>query len=318
MKKKVSIIVPIYNVEKYLKRCIDSILKQTYKELEIILVDDGSTDSSGLICEEYKENENRIKVIHKNNGGLSSARNAGLDIATGAYLTFIDSDDWIAENHIEQIMNALEAKSADIAVCGIVVIDGKTSNVYKSVDNICEFTSYDAIDNILMGGSIDVSACNKVYKNEVFNNVRYPEGENNEDAAVIIDILSKVKKIVQIPDNSYYYYQRKGSISKTPILKDYYNQMKHAEDIYQKCIRISMLFSEKAKYYVFNQILSILKLMIKRKQVFEYKRDYISFIIKMNEYETKHFKAQLSIKRKLLYRIIKIFGLFCLITRDNT
>ena len=118
----ISVIVPVYNVEKYLTNCVNSIIKQTYEELEIILINDGSSDNSGIICDDFSKKDNRIKVIHKENGGLSDARNVGIDIATGELITFIDSDDYISKNMLEKLYNALIGTMSDIAVCGTTLI----------------------------------------------------------------------------------------------------------------------------------------------------------------------------------------------------
>ena len=122
MEKKVSVIIPVYNVEKYLKECIQSVLRQTYKNLEIILVDDGSKDNSGNICDEYAKRDERIKVIHKKNGGLSDARNAGIDICTGEYIAFLDSDDFIEEDMYEFLVKNLEKAKADISICQVYYV----------------------------------------------------------------------------------------------------------------------------------------------------------------------------------------------------
>ena len=131
-KDVVSVIIPIYKAEPYLKKCLDSIAAQTYKNLEIILIDDGSPDNCGRICDEYAANDPRVKVIHKQNGGMSDARNTGLDNATGEYLTFIDSDDYVSENFVDTLLNALRDNDADMSVCSFVYAaeDGRVLNSF--------------------------------------------------------------------------------------------------------------------------------------------------------------------------------------------
>ena len=159
----ISIIVPIYNVEDYLKRCIDSILGQTYKNLEVILVDDGSPDKCGKICEEYKLIDSRIKVIHKKNGGLSSARNNGLDIATGDFIGFVDSDDYIERNMYESLIEALNNNNADIATCGIIREDTNTQHKIniRTPNTEKVYLDIDAIREILLSREIGISVWSK-------------------------------------------------------------------------------------------------------------------------------------------------------------
>ena len=216
MKNRVSVIVPIYNVDKFLRKCIDSILNQTYKELEIILVDDGSTDKSGEICDEYSNRFTNISTIHKKNGGLSSARNAGLDIATGEYVSFIDSDDFIESNMYEKMVNAIQKSGKDIATCGRYVdIYGLHENIEFNCENQKEYTKTQAIKSILHFSKIDVSACDKLYKRKLFEEIRYPEGRISEDAAVIFNIIDKTNGVVHAGEPFYHYVFREKSISKS-------------------------------------------------------------------------------------------------------
>ena len=172
----ISIVVPIYKVEKYINKCIESILNQTYKNLEIILVDDGSPDNCGKIADEYAKKDNRIKVIHKKNGGLSDARNAGIDIVKGKYIAFVDSDDYIEKEYIEIMYNAIRTNKVKIVQCGINKVndDGKVLDSYGYLDNelinskrIIEekYTKY-PISNVV--------AWNKLYSTDLFKDIRYP------------------------------------------------------------------------------------------------------------------------------------------------
>lgn len=171
----ISVIIPVYKVEKYLDECIQSVINQTYKNLEIILVDDGSPDNCGKICDEYAKKDNRIKVIHKENGGLSSARNAGLDIARGEYISFIDSDDYVSKDFIKNM--SIQMANADLIICGM-------KNVYKE-DEKCDEKENVVIKNetltfieanqklIKPKNEIYVTACNKLYRRELFDNLRF-------------------------------------------------------------------------------------------------------------------------------------------------
>lgn len=209
---RVSIIIPVYNVENYIRKCIESVISQTFSEIEIILVDDGSTDGSGRICEEYKNKDNRIKVVHKDNGGLSSARNCGISIATGEYLGFIDSDDYIAKDMFEKLYTNIIKEDADVSICGIYqCYEGKEPPINEPWYSV--LTPQEAIAIAFQGKKFSVNAVNKLYKKELFKDVRYPEGKTTEDAFVIVDIFSQCKKIVATSEQKYYYFHREGSIT---------------------------------------------------------------------------------------------------------
>lgn len=206
IENKISIIVPIYNVANNLHRCIDNILSQTYMELEVVLVDDGSTDSSGSICDEYAKNDNRIKVIHKQNGGSASARNAGLSVAKGDYITFVDGDDWIESDGLEKMMLCAETTDADIVMSDFSIeqSDGSCS-VRKE-----GFCNPDAIELIkaLMIDKLHGSNCNKIYRRSLIveNNIHFIDGADyTEDLAFNIKILTLTNKIVYLPIAYYHY-----------------------------------------------------------------------------------------------------------------
>lgn len=209
---EISIIVPVYKVEKYLEKCVDSILAQTFTDFELILVDDGSPDRSGAMCDEYAQKDSRVRVIHKENGGLSSARNAGIDVAKGRYLGFVDSDDYIAADMYELLYQEITQSQADLAICGIYdVYEGKDP-VTKSV--IHKTVSADeALLLILQGNNISVHAVNKLYRRELFQNLRYPEGKYHEDSFVIVDLLEMCQKVAINSQQKYFYYHRLGSIN---------------------------------------------------------------------------------------------------------
>ncbi len=215
MNIKISVIVPIYKVERYLRQCIDSIINQTYSNLEIILVDDGSPDNCGIICDEYAKIDKRIKVIHKENGGLSSARNAGLDIATGEYIGFVDSDDYIDKTMYEELINSIKKYDSDIST-------GMFFNKYrffrknsKGFDKELVFKGKDKFINTKVGYKcIYFNVWSKLYKREIFDNIRFPEGMCFEDSYIIYEILDKAESISYVPKYLYYYRIRKNSISK--------------------------------------------------------------------------------------------------------
>lgn len=217
-KKLVSIVVPIYKVENYLKKCVDSIINQTYKSLEIILVDDGSPDNCGVICDEYKKMDKRIKVIHKKNGGLSDARNRGLDVATGEYICFVDSDDFVSELYIEKLLKKALKEKADIVACNFQYIDelGKIWVRKEKEDKV--YFSKEAIKDIFTTTQdTEVMMCNKIYKKNLFvdNNIKFPVGKLHEDNFTTYKLYDKANKIILINDKLYYYLQRNNSIMST-------------------------------------------------------------------------------------------------------
>ncbi len=210
----ITVIVPVYKVEKYLPRCIDSIINQTYQNLEIILVDDGSPDECGKICDEYAKKDGRIKVIHKENGGLSSARNAALDVANGEYIGFVDSDDWIEADMYEEMYMQITASGADMACCGRYnVYENKPTSELFVLKEPCLMDSKAAIARALTWNGMDSAACDKLYHKSLFDNIRYPLGKINEDIAIAFRIMEKTKKIIHIGKPKYYYFHRENSIT---------------------------------------------------------------------------------------------------------
>lgn len=214
MPPKISIIVPVYNVEKYLSRCVDSILCQTYQNIEVILVDDGATDSSPSICDEYLKKDDRIKVVHKQNGGLSSARNAGLDVATGDFIGFVDSDDFIAEDMYENLVKEISGDKTNVANCMYVRYynSGETSPSRVPHTKDEEIEKIDFLKELLLHTG-DVSVCSKLFPKKIVENTRFPEDKLNEDLIFIIEIIEKLDKIKFVGKVGYYYYVRQGSIS---------------------------------------------------------------------------------------------------------
>ncbi|MFY1067092.1 glycosyltransferase family 2 protein [Enterococcus sp. AD013-P3] len=209
---EISIIVPVYKVEKYLKKCVDSILNQTFSDIEVILVDDGSPDRSGIICDEYAKNDTRVKVIHKENGGLSSARNAGIEVAQGRFIGFVDSDDYIATDMYQLLYEDITREEADMAICGIVdIYSGDMKRTKPVIQEV--LSKKEAIQAILEAKIVSVHAVNKLYDSRLFSQIRYPEGIITEDAAVILDILNLTNRVVIDTQPSYFYYHRDESIS---------------------------------------------------------------------------------------------------------
>lgn len=214
MNPLISIIVPVYNVEKYLSRCVDSILQQTYKNIEVVLVDDGSTDNSGNICDLYGQKDDRIVVVHKKNGGLSSARNAGLDIAKGDYIGFIDSDDFISANMYELLVKELVYDSCKISNIMYVIAyasgEQRASRVPHTKNEVLSVERY--LEELLLHLG-DVSVCTKLFPKTLIGDVRFAEGILNEDLLFMVELLKKISEICFVGEVGYYYYRREQSIS---------------------------------------------------------------------------------------------------------
>ena len=220
-KKLVSVIIPVYNVEQYLGRCVNSVLNQSYTNLEIILVDDGSKDSSGILCDKIAKEDNRIIVIHKKNEGLSSARNKALDNCCGKYITFVDSDDAIHSHMIEWMVDEIENNNVDFVSTELLPFsDQYPAEVDKKV-SFHQLTRYDFINHLYPYnfGKISVTACGKLYKAELFSELRYPEGIIYEDLHVYLPLLLKCKLISIANEPLYYWYNNNHSITRSDYMK---------------------------------------------------------------------------------------------------
>lgn len=241
MSELISVIVPIYNVERYLEKCIDSIIAQTYWNLEIILCDDGSTDGCGTICDRYAGLDSRIQVIHKPNGGLSDARNAGIESARGSWYVFIDSDDFIAPDTIERMYTAAINTDSQIAVCNIIRIydDGGTESFYRP-----------ATEQTLLAGESrfetlkQPSACNKLFRADLLEGVRFPKGKFYEDTFVYHVLAHRAGSIVLTGHDGYFYLSRQESILGQPKFTDRY--FDRIEAVYE---RTKYLIAHQVPYY---------------------------------------------------------------------
>ena len=219
----ISVIVPIYNVEEYLDKCINSILNQTYKNLEIILVDDGSPDNCPKMCDEYAKKDNRIKVIHKKNGGLSDARNKGIEIANGDYIGFVDSDDWILPTMYESLLSILLKYNADISVCELIRSKSEEINIKKKKETIVSYSQKDYIKKFfkIRSQSCEYYAWNKLYKKNIVEEEMYPKGLTSEDVLGTYKAILNSKTIVKTSEILYVYRINSGGITGKFSNKDY-------------------------------------------------------------------------------------------------
>ena len=213
LKPTISIIIPVYNAEKYLKDCITSVLSQTYYNLEIILIDDGSTDSSSQLVDVYAKSDSRIKTIHQKNTGLSGARNTGLKIATGKYVTFVDSDDQIAPGMVKGLLTALQESNADIAICSFkeTYPNGKTKH-FSHNHSTQTYTAKEALAAMLQEKGFMLSTTIKLFPTQYFKNIKFPLGKLHEDVGTTYKLFFKASKLVFVPDEYYIYMHHDNSI----------------------------------------------------------------------------------------------------------
>lgn len=211
---KISVIIPVYKVEKYLDKCVQSVINQTYKDLEIILVDDGSLDNCSNICNKYAEIDKRVKVIHKENGGLSDARNAGLKIASGEYIGFVDSDDYISEYMYEKLYELIINNNADVSCCGVSLCTENSIRPQAIVEQTFVCNNEDAFKYMLEGKNmINIWVWCKLYKREIFNKISFAKDKRYEDVFFMNDLIPIIKTVAITTHPYYYYVNRYDSIT---------------------------------------------------------------------------------------------------------
>lgn len=305
-KELISVIIPIYNVEEYLDRCIESVINQTYKDLEIILVDDGSPDSCPKKCDEWAKRDSRIVVIHKKNGGLSDARNAALDAMTGEYVFFVDGDDMIALNAIDIVVNVASESDSDMVV-------SKKYTAF-SKDKSADMVSLDGVQNVNSNKALEIMLCETMrweawgtlYKRELFNDLRYPKGRIFEDIPVTPVAVIKSKSISFIDSLIYYYYIREDSIMRN-------NNTVIKMDLYYSVNDILKFFYEiKDKETKYNAISGILQELSSRVHFANKdKKNNYEFIRKSRELISKNIKSivkssKISMKSKIFIFLVQL------------
>lgn len=263
MNPLVSVVIPVYNVESYLHECVTSVVEQTYTNIEIILVDDGSTDSSGTLCDEFALSDSRICVFHKKNGGLSDARNYGIRRSHGSLISFIDSDDYVSPDYIMHLYQALVRGKTDIATTSICIFrEGKPPKEHKR--DTAEFHVYDAceaLEDMLYMRHLEPNAFPKIYKKELFDTIQYPVGKLYEDIATTTKLIDKAGKIAYLGENDYYYRIRPNSIqtaSFNPKKLDLLDQLNVVKSIVQtKYLSAINAYYSKEQSALFNLYMNI-------------------------------------------------------------
>lgn len=262
MKEKISIIVPVYNVEAYLERCVESILKQTYTNLEILLVNDGSTDKSGELCDKLALRDHRIRVIHKENGGLSDARNRGIDEASSNLIGFIDSDDYIDEDMYETLYRQMVASKADLSMCGHYDVYHQIPEKQVAEIKTWELMPEEAIKMVMEAKILSVTAVNKLYKKALFEQLRFRIGKIAEDAFIMVDLIHQCSKVVATNEKKYYYVHRENSITTQKfslkflnVIEAYEQNAKIISENYPDLYDVAIMRLNWAYFYVLDRLL---------------------------------------------------------------
>lgn len=305
MKDLISIIIPIYKVESYIDKCVESVLNQTWKNIEVILVDDGSPDKCGLMCDEYAKKDKRIKVIHKDNGGLSDARNAGVEVATGDYIGFVDSDDWIDENFYEQLIEKIKKTGADIVTAGVKKVweDGKTE-VMTSTQEI-QLNNREAMTAIIEESFLKQPVWYKLYRADAAR-VKFKKGVLHEDNYWSYQVVARANKVIVMSEPYYYYRQRSNSIMSSEYsekrLAAIESKIQRQKFLIQKYPELADLGYMELLFAACYQ-----GILIRKNTQGEKRKDLLGKIKKMiMEYElSKEGYAKLKITHKIWYRIIR-------------
>lgn len=304
----ISVIIPVYNVEKYVERCVTSVLNQTYKNIEIILVDDGSTDESGKICDRLASENENVSVIHQNNQGLGPARNTGLNDMKGKYVAFVDSDDWIENNTYEVLYDAIIKHDCDISTCGrkIVSDEGVIKDYYCSAEGK-KLNRQEAVKHYLLQKDMNMSAWDKLYKASLFDEVRFP-GDHlvSEDIVPIYRVLKKSNAVYLTGQALYNYYYRAGSLSKSSFNKRLMGALSFSHSM-TEMVRVDFpQLSKEADYFEADMTMGIYRMLRRSKYKGSEKTEIKNTLKKMRKSAMKN--EYLSSKDKM-YLFLAITGL---------
>lgn len=309
----VSIIVPVYNAEEYLDQCMKTLLNQTYENIEIILVDDGSTDLSGKKCDEYAFIDRRIKVYHQRNGGQAAARNFAFSMASGDYILYVDSDDYISLNQVEKLLSISIEYDADIVQCYYTKFGNKIKRTkVKETGKVIEYTASKALEEFCYQGKISPSPWGKLIRRDVMVDVCFPTGIGYEDMAVMYVILGKTKKIVLLPEILYFYRQHHASTMHIAFSDKKIDRIRIAEELKNY---IDTYFPENSKAVKTRYLLANFQLLMDLPYGRKYKnlRKTINYNIKRVRFEVlKDRQSKFSIKLMILASYLGIATLMCL------
>lgn len=270
---EISVIVPVYNVEKYLRKCLDSILSQTFQDFELILINDGSADASGEICREYAAENERVRFFDQKNKGPGYTRNRGIQEARGRYILFVDSDDYIAENMLELLYGHVTKSGADMATCGVYNVFRQTSvPQYEKIERF-ECSGEEAFGLLLVGEKIPGSSCNKLIRSEILKGIRYPEGILYEDVGFHTELMQKVERVYVDTTPLYYYVHRENSITTKKFDSDAMMFIYAYEDVLRVVQKKYPALLTEARFKLFWAYFSLLDRMLREedyRQIPEY------------------------------------------------
>lgn len=311
--KVVSIIIPVYNVEEYIHECVGSVIKQSYRDLEIFLINDGSTDKSGDICKEIANQDNRIIYIEKENGGLSSARNYGLKKATGDFVFFLDSDDYLAPDAIETLIKEQERSNSDIVSSGFEI----TKNRAEKKAEKKESTFITGDSSLFFLQKISNHACAKLYKKKIFEGIFYPENQHYEDVATTFKLYDKAQKVSYTENGLYCYRIREGAITRTITnqdINDLWKAYNNIKDYFSIPDNIQSFYEMTVLYTIYSRLL---RSSCNRKEFTEHEKRIFSelrtFNFKLSYFigKSAYYPKLLLLKYHLTKPIIKLLSLKC-------
>lgn len=300
----ISVIVPVYNVERYLRRCVDSILDQTYSDYEVLLIDDGSTDGSPIICDEYAEKYPNIFSFHKSNTGLSDVRNIGVKKSKGEFVTFIDSDDMVSPDYLYELYALIKKYDADMSCGSFVFFDDSAVPAFESKNNNCRvYSGKDACQMLMYGKDFVTSSCNILLKRNIALENPFPVGKYHEDERTTFRYMLASVRVAITDRNLYYYYQRAGSIMHTPG-KPVLDEIDAADNYYEVCKNLGVNLKRAARYKKFNLLREILQTYPDLKEYNPEKHEYAVRSIKLCAFLVFFDKNVSNHIRKIIIKIL--------------
>jgi glycosyltransferase involved in cell wall biosynthesis len=307
----ITVVIPIYNVEKYLSVCLDSVINQTYSNLEIICINDGSTDESLEICLKYKEKHSRIKIINKFNGGLSSARNMGIKSSKGSFITFVDSDDYVEPTYIEELYNSIKTNGTEISVCNRFKVTNNSKFIHFSNLENNVLSNELTIKSILRGEVMDFSVCDKMFSIRLFKDVLFPENRYYEDMFTLVKLIHATNSISCVKKPLYNYVFRIGSLTKQKY------SLKHVDYFYASLQIKNFIFinypslGPQSDYLLIKSILFSLKVIILSKDKTNSFNLYRSIMLELKKFSfIKLMNLKISFKKRLFLIFFRFTSIF--------